>query len=320
MSLKVQFMFYISIVCTLQISVVAPKKHTDLINNTTQDTNAGFIQSINTLSPKVLETSLTKENETSPTTLVLKTSVDRNLSSTAVAMTTSTTRQPSFAAKLTIAKTSTQEPITTSAGTNNIISSHVITSSAGPLFNTSTPEATGTTESALATTSSEKNSFTTKIDTTVVSTLYAGSLHSSNTTQISGGRFHLRYSEAILTIIFSSILGVAVLVVVMYIVSKCKRRRAQYTHRPLYNIPFEDTDRYSAPDDTLVISGGLYDAPRIYNPNMTVLEEDDFPSEPQPFGSRPAHFRLEFLQEESERDPTFGSRTFKTFHSPTEEP
>ncbi|XP_058861011.1 uncharacterized protein LOC117962410 [Acipenser ruthenus] len=136
-----------------------------------------------------------------------------------------------------------------------------------------------------------------------------------------GERFELNSSEMAITIFFSTILGVAVLVFIMYSLNKCKRKSAQYSHRPLYNTADETVDRYSAPDDTLVISGGLYDGIRIYNPNMTVLEEDEEELHPEhrPFGSRAPQFRLEFLPEEQGRPPSTGGSTFETFQAPPEE-
>ncbi|XP_069489675.1 uncharacterized protein [Ambystoma mexicanum] len=75
-------------------------------------------------------------------------------------------------------------------------------------------------------------------------------------------------------------------------------------------------DRYSAPEDTLVISGGLYDAPRVYNPTMTVLEDEELHHDYVSFGSRPGQFRLEFLPGEKEAEPAVTSPAFGTFHSP----
>ncbi|XP_027684326.1 uncharacterized protein LOC114020943 isoform X1 [Chelonia mydas] len=125
-------------------------------------------------------------------------------------------------------------------------------------------------------------------------------------TQASGG-IHLRNSEAILIIIFSSILTFAVLAIVICSLDKYRKRRAQYSHHPLYDTSSETADIYTTPDDTLMISGGLYDAPRIYNPNMTVLEDDELQAEYLPFGSRPGKFRLEILSGENEKglSPTF---------------
>ncbi|CAM2107225.1 uncharacterized protein LOC125625158 isoform X1 [Caretta caretta] len=125
-------------------------------------------------------------------------------------------------------------------------------------------------------------------------------------TQASGG-IHLRNSEAILIIIFSSILTFAVLAIVICSLDKYRKRRAQYSHHPLYDTSSETADIYTTPDDTLMISGGLYDAPRIYNPNMTVLDDDELQAEYLPFGSRPGKFRLEILSGENEKglSPTF---------------
>ncbi|XP_041050782.1 sialomucin core protein 24-like isoform X3 [Carcharodon carcharias] len=71
---------------------------------------------------------------------------------------------------------------------------------------------------------------------------------------------------------------------------------------------------YNIPDDTLVISGGLYDESRVYNPNMTVLEEDDeLHSEYPAFTSKYSQFRLEFLPEE--RELTSQGSSFSTFQA-----
>ncbi|XP_048468229.1 sialomucin core protein 24-like isoform X2 [Rhincodon typus] len=60
-----------------------------------------------------------------------------------------------------------------------------------------------------------------------------GSLYSIITTKTSGTIMHLKKQEIILTICLSTILGVVILTIIMYNVTKCKRRRAQYSHRPL---------------------------------------------------------------------------------------
>ncbi|XP_048354232.1 uncharacterized protein LOC125433613 isoform X2 [Sphaerodactylus townsendi] len=56
-------------------------------------------------------------------------------------------------------------------------------------------------------------------------------------------------------------------------------------------------DRYATPDDTLVISGGLYDAPRMYNSSMTAHEDEELQAHPFPFSDQPGQFRLEFFGE-----------------------
>ncbi|XP_039605291.1 sialomucin core protein 24-like [Polypterus senegalus] len=126
----------------------------------------------------------------------------------------------------------------------------------------------------------------------------------------------LSHSEMVITACVSVILIVSVLVLLMYSLNKCKKKRTQYSHRPLHNFTDETADRYHAPDDTLVISGGLYDGPRIYNPNMSILEEeDDIHVDNQAFGSKPTQFKLEFLPEEQERPENTGIPAFGTFQS-----
>lgn len=72
-------------------------------------------------------------------------------------------------------------------------------------------------------------------------------------------------------------------------------------------------DRYTAPDDTLVISGGLYDAPRICNSNMMVYEDDEFQNDNFLFNTQPQQLRLEFLPGEKEND---FSSMYETFQIP----
>lgn len=67
-------------------------------------------------------------------------------------------------------------------------------------------------------------------------------------------------------------------------------------------------------DDTLVISGGLYDGPQIYNSTVTALNED------QTFTYTPTQFRLEFLDEERETDHVHEATAFKTFTTTNQQP
>ncbi|KAJ1139395.1 hypothetical protein NDU88_005768 [Pleurodeles waltl] len=136
------------------------------------------------------------------------------------------------------------------------------------------------------------------------------------TTALTVERAHLKNSEAILTIAFSIILGIVVLVILVYSLNKCKTRRSQYSHHPLHASSYESVDHYMAPEDTLVISGGLYDAPRVYNPTMTVFEDEESQHDYVSFASRPGQFRLEFLPGERETEPGANSRGLGTFHSP----
>ncbi|KAM3935416.1 uncharacterized protein RB166_002666 isoform 1-T3 [Leptodactylus fuscus] len=114
----------------------------------------------------------------------------------------------------------------------------------------------------------------------------------------------MKFSETVLTSIFSTILVVVMLTTVAFCFNKYRKRRSQYSHHPLHETVYE-SEGYSPPDDTLVISGGLYDAPRIYNPNMTVLEEDESQPDYVSFSNRPGQFRLEFLPGDKDTDSTY---------------
>ncbi|XP_077054064.1 uncharacterized protein LOC143706250 isoform X2 [Siphateles boraxobius] len=131
----------------------------------------------------------------------------------------------------------------------------------------------------------------------------------------------LNHSDKSLTILFSLLLGVIVLVILMNFVYKygrSKERSIQYTHRRLQN---EDTgEPFALPDDTLVISGGLYDGPQIYNPTTTVQNEEEFQTDIPGFASRPTQFRLEFLREDQDGAFDNETSTFQTFHAHDQEP
>uniref|UniRef100_A0A3Q3LDY3 Cell wall integrity and stress response component 4-like n=1 Tax=Mastacembelus armatus TaxID=205130 RepID=A0A3Q3LDY3_9TELE len=89
----------------------------------------------------------------------------------------------------------------------------------------------------------------------------------------------LNTSEKNLTIVFSVILGLFAVAIIVLVLHKCKQK-LQYMHQPLNNS--SDTEMFVADDDTLVISGGLYDGHPIY---------DDVPTAP----AEQSQFRLEFL-------------------------
>ncbi|XP_039548071.1 sialomucin core protein 24-like isoform X2 [Pimephales promelas] len=131
----------------------------------------------------------------------------------------------------------------------------------------------------------------------------------------------LNHSEKSLTVLFSILLGVIVLVILMNFVYKygrSKERSIQYTHRRLQN---EETgEPFALPDDTLVISGGLYDGPQIYNPTMTVQNEEEYQTNILGSASRPTRFRLEFLREDQDRAFDNETSTFQTFHAHDQEP
>ncbi|KAK2861807.1 hypothetical protein Q5P01_001340 [Channa striata] len=141
---------------------------------------------------------------------------------------------------------------------------------------THTPALTALTTPAIKTTSSK-----TAPDTTPITT--ANSTHVVNTTLNSGDRSTqgsgLNISERNMTIAFSVILGLFTVALVAFMFHRCKHK-IQYLHQPLNNTG--DTGAFEADDDTLVISGGLYDGHPIYD-NVPTAPED------------PTEFRLEFL-------------------------
>lgn len=119
-------------------------------------------------------------------------------------------------------------------------------------------------------------------DTTEITT--TNSSHTANTTSDSLDRttkaLQLNIQEKNMTIIFSVVLGVFAVALVVFMFHKCKHK-IQYLHRPLNNT--DDTaDAFVPDDDTLVISGGLYDGHPIYD-NVPTASADQ------------SRFRLEFL-------------------------
>ncbi|XP_056241858.1 sialomucin core protein 24-like [Seriola aureovittata] len=118
-------------------------------------------------------------------------------------------------------------------------------------------------------------------DTSVITT--ANSSNTVNTTSDSVDRitqgFGLDISEKNMTIVFSVALGVFGVALVIFMFHRCKQK-IQYLHQPLNNT--DDTDAFVADDDTLIISGGLYDGHPIYD-NVPTAPEDQ------------SQFRLEFL-------------------------
>uniref|UniRef100_A0A671YY30 Uncharacterized protein n=1 Tax=Sparus aurata TaxID=8175 RepID=A0A671YY30_SPAAU len=83
------------------------------------------------------------------------------------------------------------------------------------------------------------------------------------------GALRLSSSEKNMTIIFSAVLGMFAVALIGFMLHKCKHK-IQYLHRPLNT---DDTDAFVAEDDTLVISGGLYDGHPIYD-NVPTVSED----------------------------------------------
>ncbi|XP_026162963.1 cell wall integrity and stress response component 4 isoform X2 [Mastacembelus armatus] len=116
----------------------------------------------------------------------------------------------------------------------------------------------------------------------VTATTTANPPHTVNTTSDTDNKSQglgLNTSEKNLTIVFSVILGLFAVAIIVLVLHKCKQK-LQYMHQPLNNS--SDTEMFVADDDTLVISGGLYDGHPIY---------DDVPTAP----AEQSQFRLEFL-------------------------
>lgn len=78
----------------------------------------------------------------------------------------------------------------------------------------------------------------------------------------------LNIAEKNMTIVFSAVLGAFALALVVLMFHKCKHK-IQYLHQPLNNAG----DEFVAEDDTLVISGGLYDGHPIYD-NVPTAPDD----------------------------------------------
>ncbi|XP_041834230.1 sialomucin core protein 24-like [Melanotaenia boesemani] len=90
---------------------------------------------------------------------------------------------------------------------------------------------------------------------------------------------HLNVPEKSMTIIFSAVLALFVVALLIIMLHRCKHK-IQYLHQPLNDT--EDTGGFMADEDTLVISGGLYDGHPIYD-NVPPVPADQ------------SQFRLEFL-------------------------
>ncbi|KAF4112520.1 sialomucin core protein 24-like isoform X1 [Onychostoma macrolepis] len=213
-----------------------------------------------------------------------------------------------------------QSNVTGSAGQPNTTDNAQTTQSAtSSTFNISSTVVTSSDNSTRSSNGSATSTTTAVTKSTAITStaVTQNSSSSFNESQADGG---LNHSEKSLTILFSILLGVIVLVILghfAYKFGRSKERSVQYTHRRLQN---EDTgEPFALPDDTLVISGGLYDGPQIYNPTMTVQNEE-FQTDASGFPSRPTQFRLEFLREDQDRPFDHETSTFQTFHAHDQEP
>ncbi|XP_008278374.1 integumentary mucin A.1-like isoform X2 [Stegastes partitus] len=136
---------------------------------------------------------------------------------------------------------------------------------------TQTPTLTALTTQVIQTTAGNTRS----PDTPAITTESSSFTTSGSVDRTSKGS-DLNTSEKSMTIVFSVVLGVFMAALLMFVFHKCKQK-LQFMHQPLHN-----TDEFVADDDTLVISGGLYDGHPIY---------DNVPSAP---GDQ-SQFRLEFI-------------------------
>lgn len=175
----------------------------------------------------------------------------------------------------TVATTESKSPLQTSQSTTIMTPLTDSTSLTSTTPGTHTPTFTAMTTPAMQTTG-----YISTPDTTVITT--ANSSHTVNTTSVSPDgttqALRLSSSEKNMTIIFSAVLGMFAVALIGFMLHKCKHK-IQYLHRPLNT---DDTDAFVADDDTLVISGGLYDGHPIYD-NVPTVSEDQ------------SQFRLEFL-------------------------
>ncbi|CAB1450809.1 unnamed protein product [Pleuronectes platessa] len=147
---------------------------------------------------------------------------------------------------------------------------------------TSTPAALTPTSTVLTVPTSETTTgYTRTPDTTAITS--ANSTRTVNTTSHSVDAttqgLRLNISEQNLTIVFSVVLGVFAVSLVVFMFRRC-RQKTQYLHQPLNNS--DCADAFVADDDTLVISGGLYDGHPM---------DDNAPAAPDD----QSRFRLEFL-------------------------
>ncbi|XP_059185588.1 sialomucin core protein 24-like [Centropristis striata] len=188
---------------------------------------------------------------------------------------TSTTQNNETFTTTTVATTESTSQLQTSQSTT--IMTPLTNSTSLTTKTASTPTFTAMTTSTRQTTVGPRST----PHTTVIST--ANSSHTVNTTSDSmygtTQGLRLNTSDKNMTILFSVVLGVFALALVVFMFHRWQHK-IQYFHQPLNNT--DDTDAFVADEDTLVISGGLYDGHPIY---------DNVPPAP----ADQSQFRLQFL-------------------------
>ncbi|XP_042364450.1 sialomucin core protein 24-like isoform X2 [Plectropomus leopardus] len=231
-------------------------------------TNLTVTPSVTTPSLNLTHTMVTSSNSTVSVTVI------SNLTENTTPLTSTTWDNETFTGTTATTTQSTSHLQTTQSETVMTTltnsTSQTTTAPGTPTFTALTTPSTQTTVGYISTP-----------DATVITT--ANSSHTVNTTPESVYRttqgLGLNIPEKNMTILFSVVLGVLALALVVFMFHRCKHR-IQYLHQPLNNT--DDTDTFEADDDTLVISGGLYDGHPIY---------DNVP--PSPAGQ--SQFRLQFL-------------------------
>ncbi|XP_076124589.1 uncharacterized protein LOC143104421 [Alosa pseudoharengus] len=284
---------------TPESSTVATSSHT---------TTSTAITSTTTSTPPLMSTTQTKSttvtsqpSSTSPqpstattgSTVVQTTQSTSSRSATtgstpSVSSTTTTGPTPSVSSTTTTGPTPGVTSTTTTGSTPGVTS----TTTTGPTPSVTSTTTTGSTPGVTSNTSSTPN----VTDTTT---------NSSNTTAINPGG-GLNSSEMALTVVLGIVLGVVALAIIVYTLRKRRQRMLPFTHQRLY-CRDDTVDLFAPPDDTLVISGGLYDGTQMNPVDGDVTMDHTFSGQPAPL-------RLEFLNDGTERTPNQAS-TFATFPS-----
>ncbi|KAK5872115.1 hypothetical protein PBY51_012845 [Eleginops maclovinus] len=239
--------------CLLAISIAVVQAENNTAISPALPTPSSNPTNVTTAAPSPAERVTVISNLTENTTAFTSTAPDSETYTGITAATNESTGHPSQPTTIMTPLTNTTSQTTTTPG-NHTTTSTAQTATQPPAGNTSTPAAT-----VIATDPSH----------TVITT--SGSMN--RTTQ----GLRLNISETNMTVIFSVVLGVFTLALVGLMFHRCQHK-IQYSHQPLNN-----TDAFVADDDTLVISGGLYDGHPIY---------DNVPTDP---AADQSQFRLQFL-------------------------
>ncbi|XP_022531405.1 sialomucin core protein 24-like isoform X2 [Astyanax mexicanus] len=264
----------------------------------------------------------TTEQSRHTTTGILTGNISNSLPNNSVQNISTTTPPNSYSETSTSSNSTTSNSLSNSTITSPTVQTQITTVQINSSITDTTPTSVATQPASKPATTIESNTSLTTLNSSAVTAhgneSTSGTAATRLTTEKAPGNktnneptgASLKLPEKSMTILFSVILGVIVLLVlgqIVYKVSRNKHRSVQYSHRPLYN---EDTgEHFVVPDDTLVISGGLYDGPQIYNPTVAALNDEDQLT----FSYTPTQLRLEFLHEEQGTDQDYEATSFETF-------